>query len=90
MTAIEDRYRWMDYALCAQVDPDLWFPDTGDNGASSAAKKVCATCVVKAPCALWLASFSDVKDSYGIAGGMSSRGRRRVRHEVVLAEERAA
>ena len=79
------RFDRMDYALCGQVDPDLWFPASGDNGTSGAAKTICGTCVVKAPCTVFHAGFSDINDSYGIAGGTSSAGRRKVRR-LLLAE----
>lgn len=88
MTAIEDRYRWMDYALCAQVDPDLFFPELGP-GEAAAAKRICSGCPVKAPCALFMAGFQAQFDLYGIAGGMAAPGRNRLRKELA-AEERAA
>lgn len=39
---------WMDEALCAQVDPDLWFPEAGRGYRE--AKQVCATCPVQPQC----------------------------------------
>jgi len=42
------RYDWMDEALCAQVDADLWFPDTGQT--YHAAKRICAACPVQQQC----------------------------------------
>lgn len=89
MTAIEDRYRWMDYALCAQVGGDEFFPESGALDVIASAKAACGRCVVKAPCALFFTSFSGPDDHYGIAGGMSATGRQRLRKELA-AEERAA
>ena len=80
------RFDWMDDALCTQVGGDQFFPDSGDNGVTTAAKKVCAKCTAKAPCLRFLAGFSDINDSYGIAGGTSSAGRRKVRR-LLLAEQ---
>lgn len=38
----------LDGALCAQADPDLWFPGEGGNG--EAAKRICRACPVRAAC----------------------------------------
>jgi WhiB family redox-sensing transcriptional regulator len=39
---------WRDAALCAQTDPDLWFPELGGTG--SPARRICAACPVQAEC----------------------------------------
>lgn len=39
---------WTDDALCAQVDPELFFPETGRS--NKAAKKTCRSCPVRAEC----------------------------------------
>ena len=65
---------WMDSALCAQTDPELFFPEQGD--AAYAAKKVCRSCPVRAEC-LEYALTNDVP--FGVWGGLSARERRRVR-----------
>ena len=80
------RFEWMDYALCAQVDGDLFFPASGDNGATDAAKRICGRCVVTAPCALFLAGFARQHDSYGIVGELSPRGRGRLRRELLAGD----
>lgn len=41
-------YEWMDQALCAQVDGDLWFPEASRTYRD--AKKICATCPVQQQC----------------------------------------
>lgn len=38
---------WMDNALCAQADPDVWFSETGH---TAAAQRICARCPVQANC----------------------------------------
>ena len=65
---------WMAEALCAEVDPDLWFPETG--GSSREAKRVCARCGVRAEC-LAYALAND--ERYGVWGGQSERARRKLR-----------
>lgn len=44
---------WRDEALCAQTDPDLWFPERdGDRATNNyaAARAICARCPVRAEC----------------------------------------
>lgn len=68
------RDAWMDEALCAQTDPEMFFPDRG--GSSREAKKVCAECDVREQC-LAYALAHDVR--VGVWGGLTSRERRRLR-----------
>lgn len=42
------RYDWMADAACAQVDPELWFPEAGQNYRD--AKQICASCPVQQQC----------------------------------------
>ena len=65
---------WRDRALCAEVDPDAFFPEKG--GSSHLAKEICRRCLVKAEC-LKFALTND--ERFGIWGGLSDRERRRLR-----------
>ena len=65
---------WMADAACAEVDPELWFPETG--GSSREAKRICARCGVLAEC-LAYAMAND--ERYGVWGGHSERARRKLR-----------
>lgn len=65
---------WQDDALCAQTDPEAFFPEKG--GSTREAKKICTTCEVKNQC-LEYALVND--ERYGIWGGLSERERRRLR-----------
>ena len=56
-------------ALCAQVDAELFFPETG--GPTRAAKAVCAACPVRSAC---LTAFGDLP--HGVVGGLSVAERR--------------
>jgi WhiB family redox-sensing transcriptional regulator len=71
---------WMADAPCASVDPALWFPPKG--GSTREAKRICATCDVKAQCLAW-AVAENIPD--GVFGGVTARERR-----IAKAEERAA
>jgi WhiB family transcriptional regulator, redox-sensing transcriptional regulator len=70
----EERPGWQDRALCAETDPEAFFPEKG--GSTREAKRVCGSCEVRAEC-LEYALESDEK--FGIWGGLSERERRRVK-----------
>ena len=59
---------WQERALCAQTDPEAFFPEKG--GSTREAKRVCATCEVREEC-------------FGIWGGMSERERRKLKRRAV-------
>ncbi len=62
---------WRDLALCAEVDPELFFPEKGES--SRPAKRVCAGCEVRAEC---LQYALDHGERFGVWGGLSERERR--------------
>lgn len=68
---------WQERALCAQTDPEAFFPEKG--GSTREAKRICAGCEVKAEC-LEYALTQD--ERFGIWGGLSERERRRLRRTV--------
>jgi len=65
---------WQTDALCAQTDPEAFFPEKG--GSTRDAKRICTTCEVKAQC-LDYALQND--ERFGIWGGLSERERRKLR-----------
>jgi WhiB family redox-sensing transcriptional regulator len=65
---------WQTDALCAQTDPEAFFPEKG--GSTRDAKKICTTCEVKAQCLDYALSNDE---RFGIWGGLSERERRRLR-----------
>jgi WhiB family redox-sensing transcriptional regulator len=69
---------WQDRALCAQTDPEAFFPEKG--GSTREAKRVCMSCEVRAEC-LEYALAND--ERFGIWGGLSERERRRVKKRAV-------
>ena len=68
---------WRDDALCAQTDPEAFFPEKG--GSTREAKKICAGCPVRAEC---LESALANDERFGIWGGLSERERRRLRRSA--------
>lgn len=71
---------WTAQALCAQVDPELFFPALGANGV--AAKRVCMKCPVRIEC---LQEALERDEEYGIFGGLSRNQRAKLRRERVAA-----
>jgi WhiB family transcriptional regulator, redox-sensing transcriptional regulator len=65
---------WREWALCAEVDPDAFFPEKG--ASTRAAKAICRRCLVKVEC-LRAALTND--ERFGVWGGLSDRERRRLR-----------
>jgi WhiB family redox-sensing transcriptional regulator len=65
---------WRQEALCAETDPEAFFPEKG--GSTRDAKRVCTGCAVRVEC-LEYALSSD--ERFGIWGGLSERERRRLR-----------
>jgi WhiB family redox-sensing transcriptional regulator len=68
------REAWKQDALCAETDPEAFFPEKG--GSTREAKRVCVGCAVRVEC-LNYALEND--ERFGIWGGLSERERRRVR-----------
>lgn len=66
-----DDQPWASDALCAQTDPEAFFPEKG--GSTREAKAVCTGCMVQAEC-LDYALEHHIR--HGIWGGMSERDRR--------------
>ena len=74
MDALEEENSWQENALCAQTDPEAFFPEKG--GSTREAKRICISCEVKSEC-LDYALAND--ERFGIWGGLSERERRRLR-----------
>jgi WhiB family transcriptional regulator, redox-sensing transcriptional regulator len=69
---------WQERALCAQTDPEAFFPEKG--GSTREAKKVCLSCDVRGDC-LEYALAND--ERFGIWGGLSERERRKLKKRAV-------
>jgi WhiB family redox-sensing transcriptional regulator len=70
---------WQERALCAQTDPEAFFPEKG--GSTREAKRICSGCEVRAEC-LEYALAQD--ERFGIWGGLSERERRRLRRGAAV------
>ena len=67
---------WQEQALCAQTDPEAFFPEKG--GSTREAKRVCASCDVRVECFEYALENDEC---FGIWGGMSERERRRLKKQ---------
>jgi WhiB family redox-sensing transcriptional regulator len=68
---------WQTDGLCAQTDPEAFFPEKG--GSTRDAKRICASCEVRAEC-LEYALQND--ERFGIWGGLSERERRKLKRRA--------
>ena len=68
---------WQEQALCAQTDPEAFFPEKG--GSNREAKRICQACAVRDEC-LEYALLND--ERFGIWGGLSERERRRLKRDI--------
>ncbi|MGH3866041.1 MAG: WhiB family transcriptional regulator [Pseudonocardiaceae bacterium] len=69
---------WQERALCAQTDPEAFFPEKG--GSTREAKRICAGCEVRAECLEYALTFDE---RFGIWGGLSERERRKLKRGAV-------
>ena len=70
--------QWQDRALCAQTDPEAFFPEKG--GSTREAKKICLGCEVRAECLDYALAHDE---RFGIWGGLSERERRRLKRGII-------
>ncbi len=69
---------WQERALCAQTDPEAFFPEKG--GSTREAKRVCLSCDVRVECLEYALSQDE---RFGIWGGLSERERRRLKRKAI-------
>ncbi|GAB2758235.1 hypothetical protein GCM10027174_38080 [Salinifilum aidingensis] len=69
--------QWQERALCAQTDPEAFFPEKG--GSTREAKRICQGCEVRDEC---LEYALEHDERFGIWGGLSERERRRLKRRA--------
>lgn len=72
---------WMDGAVCAQTDPESFYPEKG--GSTKEAKRVCLFCDVRAECLQYALTHNE---RWGVWGGHSERERRKLAGKVYPSE----
>ena len=76
-TEMDPELAWQERALCAQTDPEAFFPEKG--GSTREAKRICVGCEVKAECLAYALAHDE---RFGIWGGLSERERRRLKRRT--------
>lgn len=71
---------WTESAPCREIDPDLWFPERGQNP-HPLVKATCARCKFRDPC-LEIALSIDSGSVYGVWGGLTTSQIRRFRKQL--------
>ena len=69
--------QWQERALCAQTDPEAFFPEKG--GSTREAKRICMGCEVRDACLDYALAHDE---RFGIWGGLSERERRRLKRGI--------
>lgn len=70
---------WTEYAACATVDPELFYPEPGQRGMALAAVRVCMGCPVRAACeARALGEDGEEPERDGVWGGLTASERQRI------------
>ena len=70
---LADGEDWRERALCAQTDPEAFWPDKGDS--TKSAKRICMACTVRSECLSWALANGEIG---GVWGGLSELERRRM------------
>jgi WhiB family redox-sensing transcriptional regulator len=73
-----DDDQWQERALCAQTDPEAFFPEKG--GSTREAKRICMGCEVRDRCLEYALAHDE---RFGIWGGLSERERRRLKRGII-------
>jgi WhiB family transcriptional regulator, redox-sensing transcriptional regulator len=73
-----EEQEWQERALCAQTDPEAFFPEKG--GSTREAKRICLGCDVRAECLEYALAHDE---RFGIWGGLSERERRKLKKRAV-------
>jgi WhiB family redox-sensing transcriptional regulator len=76
--ATDEEQEWQERALCAQTDPEAFFPEKG--GSTREAKRICLGCEVRSEC---LEYALEHDERFGIWGGLSERERRKLKKRAV-------
>ncbi len=75
---MNEEQEWQDRALCAQTDPEAFFPEKG--GSTREAKRICQVCDVRSECLEYALAHDE---RFGIWGGLSERERRKLKKRAV-------
>jgi WhiB family transcriptional regulator, redox-sensing transcriptional regulator len=84
---IDGERDWRLDAACAEVDPELFFPETGQAPQAAVAKQVCAGCAVRGPCLEAAVHGPQARDDHsGIFAGTTASDRVALRGRPSMAQ----
>ena len=69
----DEALAWQADALCAQTDPEAFFPEKG--GSTREAKRICEGCEVRSECLDYALS---IREPHGVWGGLNEVERRTI------------
>jgi WhiB family redox-sensing transcriptional regulator len=67
---------WQDAGICAQTDPEAFFPDTGQYRISRMARLICQQCIVIEDCLAHALAHPELE---GVWGGTTKQQRQKMR-----------
>ena len=72
---------WVEEAVCAQCDPEVWFPVRGQGApqATDRALRICGECPVRDEC---LQYALETEQLHGVWGGTTARERKQMKKEA--------
>lgn len=73
-SAEPNRSNWRNFAACASVDPEAFFPNKG--GSTREAKDICAKCEVRDFC---LEEALENDERFGVWGGLTEQERKKLK-----------
>jgi WhiB family transcriptional regulator, redox-sensing transcriptional regulator len=79
---VEDdgRQAWLDQAACRDMDPERFFPESGEQAKAAEAKAICASCQVRDHCLeLAVKAAGGLDGDHGVFGGTLPAERSRLR-----------
>jgi WhiB family redox-sensing transcriptional regulator len=76
LESIRNTERWLEFAVCVQVDAEIFFPGKGQSPA--AAKKVCRGCDVREQCLQWALDH----DERGVWGALTEAERKALKRDT--------
>jgi WhiB family redox-sensing transcriptional regulator len=82
VTVVEDdgRQAWLDQAACRGLDPERFFPESGEHTKAAEAKAICAGCQVRDQCRdLAVKAAESLDGDHGVFGGTLPAERSRLR-----------
>ena len=82
VAVVEDdgRQAWLDQAACRDLDPERFFPESGEQTKAAEAKAICASCQVRDQCRdLAVKAAGGLDHDHGVFGGTLPAERSRLR-----------